>query len=108
MQLQFDFQLTFFSLSQHHHFNIQHTTSHPMARKRRDKSPSSIKLRHPDRSATPNEQTLLDLAQQRDLFAQAKEREAALKGNTTKPADEEESDPLPPVAERIFETLLWT
>ena len=81
-----------------------------MARRRRDKSPASIKLKHPDRDG-PSEKTLLELAEQQGLFAKVQEGEAALKPKTTsKPtgAPHEESDALPPIVERIFETLLWT
>ncbi|KAB5559559.1 hypothetical protein GE09DRAFT_1113396 [Coniochaeta sp. 2T2.1] len=81
-----------------------------MARKRRDKSPASIKLKHPDRDG-PSEKTLLELAEQQGLFNKAQAREAALKPKTSTPgpgATTEELDALPPIVERIFETLLWT
>jgi hypothetical protein len=78
-----------------------------MARKRREKSPSGIKLKQPDRTG-PSEQTLLDLAEQRGLFNKAQEREASIKTKTAPKEAAEDSEPLPPVVERIFETLLWT
>lgn len=80
-----------------------------MARRRRDRSPSSIKLTQPDRSG-PSEKTLLDLAQQQGLFDQARQREDALKGVTTKAHDAsaEEAESLPPIVDRIMETILWT
>ena len=81
-----------------------------MARRRAEKSPAGIDLKQPDRSG-PSEKTLLDLAQQQGLFDKARAREAALQGNTTSGTLEspaEEPEPLPPVVERIFETLLWT
>lgn len=79
-----------------------------MARKR-NKSPQGIKMKQPDRSG-PSEKTLLDLAQQQGLFAKAKQREDTLRGNASPAATEAEDDsePLPPIVERIFETLLWT
>lgn len=69
-----------------------------MARQRKEKSAKDIRLAHPDRSA-PSEQTLLDFAKQRDLFAEADRRQRQVDNN--EPA-------LPPRAERILETLLWT
>ncbi len=79
-----------------------------MARRRRDKSPSGIKLQQPDRTG-PSEQTLLDLAEQRGLFNKVQEREESIKAE---PAATETSakdpEPLPPIVERLFETLLWT
>ncbi|KAH8902869.1 hypothetical protein BR93DRAFT_886252 [Coniochaeta sp. PMI_546] len=78
-----------------------------MARRRRDKSPSGIKLTQPDRTG-PSEQTLLDLAEQRGLFNKAQEREESIRTKATPEAAAEDSEPLPPIVERIFETLLWT
>jgi hypothetical protein len=97
-----------------------------MARRRREPSPSSIKLKHPDRSG-PSEKTLLELAQERGLFDQAKKREEEI-GKKAAPIrsprprkddsdddddddDEEDDDDevgLTPGAERVLETLLWT
>lgn len=91
-----------------------------MAKRRKDQSPSSIKLKQADRSA-PTEKTLLQLADDRGLFAQAKEREDAIakKARTTgtptlrriKDDDDDEGDDeaeLPPTVERVLETLLWS
>jgi hypothetical protein len=80
-----------------------------MARRRRDKSLSGIKLKQPDRSG-PSEQTLLDLAQSQGLFDQARQREDAIKAATNKSPKgaDDDAEPLPPVVERIMETLLWT
>jgi hypothetical protein len=88
-----------------------------MARRRRERSPSGIKLEQPDRSG-PTETTLLELANERGLFAQAKKREAELGRKTAltpiprPPKDEEGDDDdeagLPPAAERVLETLLWS
>jgi hypothetical protein len=80
-----------------------------MARKRAEKSPADIKLKQPDRAA-PTEQTLLQLAEQRNLFQEAQKRQEAL--GKSKPASKDEDDAegpaLSPTAERILETLLWT
>lgn len=80
-----------------------------MARRRRA---SGIELKQPDRTG-PSKQTLLDLAEQRGLFNKAQEREESIRAKITPaasaasaPADD--AEPLPPVVERIFETLLWT
>lgn len=80
-----------------------------MTRRRRDQSPANIKLKQPDRSG-PSEKTLLDLAQQQGLFDQARQREDAIKGVTTKASNaaEEEAEGLPPIVDRIMETILWT
>ncbi|KAK0637413.1 hypothetical protein B0T17DRAFT_485738 [Bombardia bombarda] len=92
-----------------------------MAKKRRERSPSGIKLAQPDRSG-PSKQTLLDMAMQRGLFDQAQKKQeenekakrAARKAAGAKNEDdneEEEEDEdakLPPTVERILETLLWT
>lgn len=81
-----------------------------MARRRKDHSPSGVKLKQPDRTG-PSEKTLLELAEQRGLFNQAQEREERIKAKTkTAPpeASAEDAEPLPPVVERILETLLWT
>ncbi|OIW22773.1 hypothetical protein CONLIGDRAFT_650215 [Coniochaeta ligniaria NRRL 30616] len=79
-----------------------------MARRRRDKSPSGLKLKQPDRNG-PSEQTLLDLAEKRGLFNKAQEREESIKAKTRAPeSSRDDTEPMPPVVERIFETLLWT
>ncbi|SPO03084.1 uncharacterized protein DNG_05765 [Cephalotrichum gorgonifer] len=98
-----------------------------MARKRKD--PTEIKLAHPDRSG-PTEATLLDWAQERDLFAEAKRRERALRrekkkkeeekaggaARRRKPGEESSSDEdeeedeatFTPGQERVLDALLWT
>ncbi|KAK0704622.1 hypothetical protein B0H67DRAFT_603695 [Lasiosphaeris hirsuta] len=86
-----------------------------MARRRRERSPSDIRLKQPDRSG-PTEGTLLQLAQERGLFEQAKKQQAANRkasGVAVKPSDADDDDGddeagLPPTAERILDTLLWT
>jgi hypothetical protein len=87
-----------------------------MARRRRDKSPSNLKLRQPDRSG-PSEKTLLQLAEERGLFDQAKKREDEIaKKNAGRPISEParggdedgDAEGLPPAVERVLETLLWS
>lgn len=85
-----------------------------MARRRRERSPSDIKLKQPDRSG-PSEKTLLQLADERGLFEQAQRREEANKKKDKKirgekdRADEDEGEmELSPATERILETLLWS
>ncbi|KAK1751270.1 hypothetical protein QBC47DRAFT_307724 [Echria macrotheca] len=82
-----------------------------MARKRKE-SPSRLKLKQPNRSG-PSEETLIELAEKRGLFAQAKQKEdankkasPAAKRVVEDPEDEEMG--LSPTAERILETILWT
>jgi hypothetical protein len=82
-----------------------------MGRKRKDKV-SEIELKQPDRSG-PTDATLLQLAQDRGLFDLAKQKQDANKQDAKKKlsvtAETEDDGPgLPPVAERILETLLWT
>jgi len=83
-----------------------------MAKKRRE-SPRRLKLRQPDRSA-PSEATLIDLAEQRGLFAQAMQKEEANRKASraaTKPGDheaEDDSGELSPTVERVLETVLWS
>ena len=86
-----------------------------MARQRK-KEPKAkdMKLKQPDRSG-PTDNTLLDFAQQRDLFAEAAKRERELKrerGELVEDSDEEDEDEGPPVlsprAERILEAALYT
>lgn len=79
-----------------------------MGRRRRDKSPSGIELKEPDR-AGPSQATLLELAEQRGLFKEAQAREERIKPQASVPdVSAEDAQPLPPVVERILETLLWT
>ncbi|KAK3296343.1 uncharacterized protein B0H64DRAFT_168360 [Chaetomium fimeti] len=88
-----------------------------MARRRRERSPSNVKLKQPDRSG-PSEKTLLQLAEERGLFDQAKKREDEIEKEATpvpipRPAKNEEEDDdeeagLPPTVERVLETVLWS
>jgi hypothetical protein len=92
-----------------------------MARRRREQSPSNIKLKQPDRSG-PSEKTLLELAEERGLFDLAEKREEQI-GKKAAPAPvpiprapkekggdggHDGEDGLSPTAERVFETLLWS
>lgn len=84
-----------------------------MARKRRELSSSKIKLRTPDRSG-PTEKTLLQLAEERGLFDQARKREDAIGKKvpgrafpTPAEGDHEDETGLPPGVERVLDTLLW-
>lgn len=86
----------------------------PRQRKKEPKSAKDIKLAQPDRSG-PTETTLLDFAQQRDLFAEADKRERELKRQRgelveEEDADEDEEGPavLSPGAERALEAALYT
>ena len=88
-------------------------------RKERKAESSGIKLAHPDRSG-PSEATLLDLAQERNLFDEADRTQAMRKKKSKKPTgqkgsdaddeDEEEEDEIaiPPAVDRIMETVLWS
>lgn len=80
-----------------------------MPRKRKENSPSRMKLKQPDRSA-PTEETLLQFAQERGLFEQAKSREQQNKSQPYAAAESTDNDDdsgMPPAVERIFDTLLW-
>ncbi|KND90869.1 hypothetical protein TOPH_04527 [Tolypocladium ophioglossoides CBS 100239] len=80
-----------------------------MARHRKEKTPGgSIKLRQPDRSV-PSEKTLFDIAQERQLFQQAEQREKQIaKGEGDEEEEEDEAATLSPRAERLLEAMLWT
>lgn len=81
-----------------------------MAKKNRKEKP--IKLRQPDRSG-PTEQTLLQLADEQQLFEKAAERERQLAGNNNDGDEDEDQDQdeeakMSPGAERFLEALLYT
>ena len=90
-----------------HHFlsGFLGTNGFKMARKRKEKD--DIKLKHPDRSA-PSEKTLLDIAQERNLFEQAdwKQRSNAAKTDRVSGVADEEMN-MSPELERILNTVLW-
>ncbi|KAI1773659.1 hypothetical protein F4818DRAFT_97388 [Hypoxylon cercidicola] len=75
-----------------------------MVRTRKErKAAGDIKLAHPDRSGVPSEDTLLKLAQDRNLFEQAEQQTGKTK------EDEPEDDALiSPTADRIMEAILWS
>ncbi|KAI0551064.1 hypothetical protein F4679DRAFT_582842 [Xylaria curta] len=71
-------------------------------KERKAAAAAEIKLAQPDRSA-PSEETLLNLAQERNLFEQADQHEA---DRRRKNGDDDGE--LSPTAERIMDSLLWT
>lgn len=90
-----------------------------MARKCKD--PKEIKLAHPDRSG-PTEKTLLQWAEERELFAQAEARERQAKPKSKGQAkeggdedkskgsgrgDEEDEALFTPGQERVLEAAMW-
>lgn len=84
-----------------------------MARQRKEKG-TNIRLRQPDRSG-PSEATLLDLADERNLFEQAKLRERQLRegvnasNSGAAPVNGGNPDELISLgAERFLEATLWT
>jgi hypothetical protein len=91
-----------------------------MPRQRKSKESSShedIKLSQPDRSG-PTDKTLLDIAQERNLFDEADERMREIRGakkikvnrkaGTAAAADDDDELLLSPRAERVLDALLWT
>lgn len=81
-----------------------------MVRERKEKRAKNIKLKQPDRSG-PTDKTLFDIADERNLFKQAAAKERKNKrqhGEGAEEEDEEEDEGIPPGAERILETLLYT
>ncbi|KAH6612343.1 hypothetical protein B0J18DRAFT_447515 [Chaetomium sp. MPI-SDFR-AT-0129] len=94
-----------------------------MARRRQDKTPSSIKLQQPDRSG-PTEKTLLELADERGLFEQAQKHEREIRkeaapipipraqkiktGDAKRETDDDDETGFSPGVERVFETVLWS
>ncbi|KAK0662988.1 hypothetical protein QBC41DRAFT_27105 [Cercophora samala] len=93
-----------------------------MARQRKDPI-TKVRLRQPDRSG-PKEKTLLEIAQERNLFAEAEKRQDALRkklrstvgvagdhdssdGDDGDDDDDDDDEGLSPTAERILETMLW-
>ena len=76
-----------------------------MAKKRKENAP--LKLKHPDRSG-PTEDTLLKLAQDRNLFEEAERKQRANKRKNTPGKDDEDDATISPHAEFILETSLWS
>ncbi|KAI1134888.1 hypothetical protein F5Y05DRAFT_416785 [Hypoxylon sp. FL0543] len=76
-----------------------------MVRTRKErKAASEIKLAHPDRSAAPSDETLLKLAQDRNLFEEAERQER----RDAKDEDDEDEELLSPTADRIMDAILWS
>ncbi|KAJ1337414.1 hypothetical protein MN608_00266 [Microdochium nivale] len=81
-----------------------------LTRKGKKATSSNYKLALPDTSG-PTEKTLLDLAQERDLFAQADKRQAKLaRGTDDSDGDDsdDEDSQLPNSVDRFMEALLWS
>ena len=82
-------------------------------RKERKADNASLKLQHPDLSG-PSEATLLDLAQERNLFNKADRKQAKrLRGQVGSDADDEDEEEeedlgIPPAVDRIMEAILWS
>lgn len=80
-----------------------------MVRERKEKRAKNIKLKQPDRSG-PTDKTLFDIADERNLFKQAlaKERQNKRQNGEEDEDEDDEGEGLPPGAERILETLLYS
>ncbi|KAI1456724.1 hypothetical protein F4805DRAFT_458514 [Annulohypoxylon moriforme] len=72
-----------------------------MVQTRKERKAAEIKLAHPDRSG-PSEETLLKLAEERDLFKQAEQH------NGKQSNESDDGEPLSPRAERIMDAILWS
>lgn len=70
-----------------------------MPRPRKEKKLKDIKLRQPDRSG-PTEKTLLEMAEEQNLFNMAAEQQRRNKGGTVE-------DRLSSSADRLMDTLLY-
>lgn len=84
-----------------------------MPRQRKEKKAKDIKLRQPDRSG-PSEQTLLQFAEERDLFKLADKQNRKNKKKDDKAEDEEDSsdnesddEGLSSDADRVMDTILY-
>ncbi|KAI0873349.1 hypothetical protein GGS24DRAFT_401136 [Hypoxylon argillaceum] len=79
-----------------------------MVRTRREKKAAAeVKLAQPDRSA-PSEQTLLDMALERNLFEQADQHPTNRRKREEGHDDADGDGELSPTAERVMDALLWT
>ncbi len=76
-----------------------------MAKKRKENAP--LKLKQPDRSG-PTEDTLLKLAQDRNLFEEAEKKQRANKRKVTGGNEDEDDATISPHAEFLMETSLWS
>ncbi|OTA76653.1 hypothetical protein M434DRAFT_38810 [Hypoxylon sp. CO27-5] len=81
-----------------------------MVRTRKErKAANEIKLAHPDRSAAPSEETLLKLAQDRNLFEEAeRQKRKHAKGDDKDEDEDEDEELLSPKADRIMDAILWS
>lgn len=70
-----------------------------MPRPRKEKKAKDIKLRQPDRSG-PTEKTLLEMAEEQNLFNKAAEQQRRNKGS-------DDGDGLSSSADRLMDTLLY-
>lgn len=82
-----------------------------MARQRKVNNAKDIKLRQPDRSG-PTEKTLLQIAEERNLFSMADQQQRKNQGSEDETGQEakggdEESGQLSPAADRFMETILY-
>lgn len=78
-----------------------------MVRTRKErKAAAEIRLAQPDRSG-PSDQTLLDLAQERNLFEQAERHPANQRRRKGGHGDGDDGE-LSPTADRVMDALLWT
>ncbi|KAH6652059.1 hypothetical protein BKA67DRAFT_660828 [Truncatella angustata] len=81
-----------------------------MVQTRKERKSAQIPLSQPDRSV-PTEKTLLELAQERQLFDQADVRQRKLdkKPATQKPhGGPEDQEDMSPTAERILDVFFWS
>lgn len=85
-----------------------------MVQTRKERKASQIPLSQPDRSG-PSEKTLLELAQERQLFQQADVRQRKLDAEPVLrriisggPEDGDEDVVIPSSAEHILDVLLWS
>lgn len=82
-----------------------------MVRTRKErKAASDIKLAQPDRTGVPSEDTLLKLAQDRNLFEQAERQKGKIKEDDSSDNDEDDDDDtlISPTADRIMDAILWS
>lgn len=83
-----------------------------MPRQRKEKKAKDLKLRKPDRSG-PSEQTLLQFAEERDLFKLADKQQRKNKGQDDETDDdyddddEDEDGKLSSGADRVMDTILY-
>lgn len=81
-----------------------------MVRTRKEKKTAEgIKLSHPDRTAAPSEDTLLKLAQDRNLFEEAERKKRKIAKDRGSDDDSDDGDELlSSTADRVLEAVLWS